>query len=72
MTKIVCSNIDCKYCGEKYVCQKEKVKMIYKSVVTVNKDRQNVLQCKDYELDEKWVEFSNNIQSHIFNGVFGE
>ena len=46
--------------------------MIYKSIVTINEDRQNVLQCKDYELDEEWVEFSNNIQSHIFNGVFGE
>ena len=68
MTKVVCSNIECKHCGDNYVCDKDKVKMIFRSMQTVNEGRQQFLQCKDFEVDEEWNEFANNIQAQLFHG----
>ena len=51
-TKINCSRVDCKYCGDNYVCQRGEVSFSYHSVFTVNNGRQEYLKCKGYIEDD--------------------
>ena len=51
-TKINCSRIDCKYCGDSCICQRNEISFSYHSVFTVNNGRQEYLKCKGYVEDD--------------------
>lgn len=51
-TKVICSRLDCKYCNENSICQRDNVHFSYHSVFTVNDGRQEYLQCKEYQEDD--------------------
>lgn len=63
MTKLVCGKIDCKYLGENYVCQKEKVRMLY----CFNKDKE-YLSCKSFQEEPNWKEYVQGIQEKVNKG----
>lgn len=65
MARIVCARTDCKYNNDKNQCTAKDVKLSYHSVMTVWDGRQELLKCKNYEQDEGFTEFLNEVKALI-------
>lgn len=72
-TKINCSRIDCKFCGDNYICQKNEVSFTYHSVFTVNNGRQEYLKCKAYveDDDERFNRAAKDFSEYLKNQMGG-
>ena len=63
MSKIICSNIKCKYFNTKnYQCTCKNIELSYSNIATVNQGRKDVLECKSFELDYEYKELESKIQ----------
>lgn len=65
MPKVVCAYTKCKYNNEKHRCTAKEIAMSWHSVMTVWEGRQEFLKCKNYEPDEGFTEFLNEVKAFI-------
>lgn len=64
-TVIICPNDECinnSGAGKGYVCQLDKISLIYRNMATLNEGRVDMWVCKSYEPDEEYKKYDEYLK----------
>ena len=66
MSKIICSNPNCKYCNDNYKCTNKQVELSYCYIDTCFHGTQEYLKCKSYEeRDDEWYKNAKELVKKV-------